>query len=100
VRDEELVHQLDVPSVVTLQDGSQVDGVLARYDGYYGIANAKFVAWQVDDAFLDTAPISRVWRWSDRARDRLSESVCRVVFVVALVVGICDDGECHFRGRP
>jgi hypothetical protein len=53
VRDEELVYERDTPYVVTLQDGSQLDGVLARYDGYFALADTTFAAWQVDDAFAD-----------------------------------------------
>jgi hypothetical protein len=53
MRDEELVYQHDAPLVVTLQDGTQVDGVLARYDGYYMVANGRFAGWQVDEVFVD-----------------------------------------------
>lgn len=53
MRDEELVYQHDIPHVVTLQDGSQLDGVLARYDGYFMVASTSFAAWEVDDAFID-----------------------------------------------
>jgi hypothetical protein len=53
MRDEELVYQHDTPFDIMLQDGSQLDGVLARCDGYVAAGRAKFAAWQVDDAFVD-----------------------------------------------
>jgi hypothetical protein len=34
VRDEELVYHYDTPYVAILQDGRQLDGILARHDGY------------------------------------------------------------------
>jgi hypothetical protein len=58
MRDEELVFHHDAPYVVTLQDGSQLDGTLARYDGCFMVEHARFAAWEIDDAFVDTGELT------------------------------------------
>ncbi len=60
MRYEELVHHREVAYVVVLQDGTQLDGVLARYDGYLAVANTTFATWQVDAAFVDRGELEEV----------------------------------------